>query len=429
MQKIISTINETEQSLEIILSAEEFGTEYNQEFEEAKRSIQIKGFRKGHAPASLIKKLAGPSIETGVAEKMASKYFTEIVEAENIQPVNRAQIVDYSFENEQLTIKLTYEVHPEFELKDFSGYEFTKARYTISDEDIEREVRLILKGHGSLVSIDEAASSTDTVIGDVWKLNEAGEPDETQKTSNHHFSLEYLPEANPFRTALTGKKAGDSVDVENKEGNDDAALSRYRVVISEVKRLELPELTEELIKEITDQQFVSVEAFKTDIQYQLEKHFTKKAEDDLLESISAKLIEENPVPTPESIVQSFTNMLVDNAKRQIGGNFPKQFDVANFRESFRPNAIKHAQWMIITRKIAETGELSVTEDELKAYLEKEAAKHPDAEREQMLASYENHEVKEYITEILFKEKIYNFLKSKVTITEEERSIPAQAEEE
>ena len=130
MQKNIKNVSETEQVLEIILSPEEFGAEYKQELEEAKRTVQIKGFRKGHAPESLIKKLAGPSIETTIAEKMASKYFGEIAEAENIKPANRAQIIDFSFTPDQLTIQLSYEIHPEFELKDFSDYTFTKAHYT-----------------------------------------------------------------------------------------------------------------------------------------------------------------------------------------------------------------------------------------------------------------------------------------------------------
>ena len=429
MQKIIRNINETEQILEITLTAEEFGAEYNQELEEARKSIQIKGFRKGHAPVSLVKKLAGPSIETTVAEKMASKYFTEIVEAENIKPVNRAEIIGFSFEGDQLTIKLAYEVQPEFELNDFSGYSFTKALYTITDEDVDREVNLILKGHGSLISVDEAASATDTVIGDVWKLDEAGEPDETQKTSSHHFSLEYLPEGNPFRIELTGKKAGESIDIENKEQDAETEPTRYRVAISEVKRLDLPELTEELVKEITDHQFESVAAFKADIQNQLKKHFTKKAEEDLLESISAKLIDENPVPTPESIVESFSNMLLENAKRQIGGNFPKNFNPSDFRETLRPNAIKHAQWMIITRKIAETGNISVSDDDLKAYMEKEAMNHPEAQREQFVESYKNPEISEYISEMIFKGKIYDLLKSQVTITEEAKPVPAPNQEE
>ncbi|MEI6639332.1 MAG: trigger factor [Chlorobium sp.] len=429
MQKIISNSNETEQILEITLTAEEFGAEYNQELEEARRSIQIKGFRKGHAPVSLIKKLAGHSIEATVADKMASKYFTQIVEADNIKPVNRAEIVSFSFEGDQLAVKLVYEVQPEFELNDISGYSFTKTIYTITEEDVDREVKHILKGHGSLISVDEAASATDTVIGDVWKLNEAGEPDETQKTSNHHFSLEYLPEANPFRKELTGKKAGENVDIENKEPDSETEPSRYRVAVSEVKRLDLPELTEDLVKEITDQQFESIADFKADIQAQLQKHFTKKAEDDLLESISAKLIEDNPVPTPESIVESFSNMLLENAKRQIGGNFPKNFNSADFRETLRPNAIKHAQWMIITRKIAETANISVSDDDLKSYMEKEAMNHPEAQREQFVESYKNPEISDYIAEMIFKGKIYDHLKSQVTIIEEAKPVPAPNMEE
>ncbi len=424
MQKNIKNVSETEQELEIILSAEEFGPEYNQELEEAKRSIQIKGFRKGHAPASLIKKLAGPSIEATIAEKMASKYFGEIAEAEKIKPAGRAQIINFTFAPEQLTLQLSYEIHPEFELKDFSEYSFTKAKYTVTDKDVEHEINLILKGHGTLISVDEAALSTDTVIGDVYKLNDTGEAVEEEKTENHHFTLEYLPEENPFRKALTGKKAGESVDIENDQKESSAEPSRYRVNISEIKRLELPELTDDLVKEITGQRFESVADFTADVHIQIEQHFLLKSDEDLLESISAKLIEENPVPTPESMVASFSKMLVENAKRQMGGRFPKGFDEEQFRISMRPNAIQHAQWLLISQKIAELDNLDVTDDDIKAYAEKEADKNGAANAEDLLNTYMSSEFRDYITDTILKDKIYEIIKSKVTITEEETSIPA-----
>jgi trigger factor len=423
LQKNIKNVSETEQELEIILSAEEFGTEYNQELDEAKRSIQIKGFRKGHAPAGLIKKLAGPSIEATVAEKMASKYFGEIAETENIKPASRAQITDVAFTPDELTIKLTYEIHPEFDVKDFSEYTFTQNRYVITEEDIDREINLILKGHGALVSIDDAALSTDTVIGDVYKLNEAGEADEEQKTQNHHFSLEYLPEENPFRKALTGKKAGESVDVENEEKNSEQP-SRFRVVISEIKRLELPELTDELVKEITGERFASVTDFKADVRIQIEQHFLLKTDEELLESISAKLIEENPVPAPKTMIASFSKMLVENAKRQMGGNFPKGFDEEQFRLAMKPNAEKHAQWLLISQKIAEDASLAVSDDDIKAYSEKEAEKSEAMSAEELANTYLSAEFRDYITDTILKEKIYNLIKSKVTITEEEKPVPA-----
>jgi len=355
---------------------------------------------------------------------MASKYFGEIAEAENIKPASRAQIIDFSFTPDQLTIQLSYEIHPEFELKDFSDYTFTKAHYTITDEDVDREIKLVLKSHGTLISIDEAASATDTVIGDVVRLNEAGEPEEEQKTENHHFTLEYLPEENPFRKALTGKKAGEVVDVENDLKDGDASASRFRVSISEIKRLELPELTDELVKEITGQRFESVTDFTADVRIQLEQHFMMKSEEEFIESISAKLIEENPVPAPKSMIESFSNMLVENAKRQIGGSFPKELDEKQFHVAMRPNAEKHAQWLLISQKIAELNKLEVSDDDIKAFAEKEAGKNESMTVEDLLNTYKSAEFRDYITDTILKEKIYDIIKSKVTIIEEEKPLPA-----
>ena len=425
MQKNIKNVSETEQVLEIILSPEEFGAEYNKELDEAKRNVQIKGFRKGHAPAGLIKKLAGPSIETTVAEKMASKYFGEIAEAENIKPLSRAQIIDYSFTPEQLTIQLFYEIHPVIELSDFSEYTFTKAHYTIGDDDVNREIKLVLKSHGTMITVDEPASATDTVIGDVIRLNEAGEPDEEQKTQNHHFNLEYLPAENPFRKALLAKKAGDVVDIENESNNPEEQPSRFRVTISEIKRIELPELTDELVKEITNQKFESTTDFTADVRIQLEQHFMMKSEDELLESISAKFVEDNPIPAPKSMIESFANMLVENAKRQIGGSFPKELDEKEFRLSMIPNAEKHARWLLISQKIAELSKLDVSDDDIKAYAEKEAGKNEALTVENILGTYMSPEFRDYITDTILKEKIYEIIKSKVTITEEERPVPVQ----
>jgi len=423
LQKNIKNVSETEQEVEIILSAEEFGDAYNQELEEAKRTVQIKGFRKGHAPIGLIKKLVGSSIEANIAEKMASKYFGEIVDAENIKPASRAQLIDFSFNLDQLLIRLSYEFHPKFELKDYSGYSFTRARYIITDEDVKREVNLILKGHGTMISVDDIASITDTVIGDVNRLNDNGEPEENQKTENHHFNLEYLPVDNLFRKSLIGKKAGDVVDVTAEPIDADTEPTTFRIAIKEVKRLELPELTDDLVKEISGQRFESVTDFTDDVRIQLEQHFILKSDEDLLESISAKLIEENPVSTPKSMIESFSNMLVENSKRQIGGSFPKGFDAEQFRLTMRPNAEKHARWLLISQKIAELVQLTVTDEDIKAYAEKEAGKSTSLNKEDILSTYLSTEFRDYITDTILKDKIYDIIKSKVTIIEEEKSIP------
>ncbi|NTV26834.1 MAG: trigger factor, partial [Chlorobiaceae bacterium] len=373
MQKNIRNVSDIEQELEIVLTGEEFKPELEQEFEEARRSVSIKGFRKGHVPASMIKRFVGPSIEATVAEKLASKHFGAIADEENIKPASRAQLESYNFEGDTLTIRLSYEIHPEFELKDLTAYSFTQAVYTIDDDVVDREINMILKGHGTMVTVEEAANDTDTVIADVFKLDAEGQQIEGQSNENHHFNLEYLPKDNPFRTALTGKKAGESAEVTIEAKEEGGETVRYRVDVKEVKRLELPEMTDELVREITGGRFENVADFKADVKIQLEQHFNHKAEQDLLEEISAKLIEEHEVPTPKAMVQSFQNMLVENAKRQVGGKLPQGLDEREFFSAMKPNAEKHARWLLVSQKIAQLNDLKVSDDDIKAYAEKEAA--------------------------------------------------------
>jgi len=423
LQKNINNVSETEQKLEIILTPEEFRPELDREIENTRQNIQIKGFRKGRVPAGMVKKLVGPAIEASVAEKLASKYFGEIAEAENIKPASRAELEDFSFGDDQLNITLAYQIHPEFEVADFSGYTFVQDIYTVADEDVDREINLILKGHGTLVPAEGPAGEQDTIIADVMRLEGSDEAKEEHKTENHHFNLEYLPEDNPFRTSLVGCKAGETVtiDVEAKEEGEESY--RYEVAVKEVKTLELPELNDELVKEITGQKFDTADAFRQDVRQQLEEHFSNKSEQDLLEAISSKLIEENPVPTPSAMVDSFENMLLENTKRQMGGKLPAGMDEQELRSSLRPNAEKHARWMLISQKIAEMNDLEVKEEDIREFAEKEAAKSPDLKAEDLVNTYNSAEFRDYVTDTILKDKIYSAIKSKVTINGENKSVP------
>ena len=424
MQKHITNISDTEQKLEIILSAEEFKPETDREIESARKNIEIKGFRKGHVPVAMLKKIMGPAIEATVAEKLASKHFVEISEAENIKPASRAELQDYSFNNDQLTITLSYQIHPDFEIKDYENYSFVQDIYTVSDEDVDKEINLILKGHGTLVPIDGPSEPKDTIIADLEKLDASGNVLEDQKTENYHFNLEYLPEDNPFHKSLLGKKAGENVTVDIEPEKEGEEKYRYEVTIKEIKRLELPELNDELVTEISQQKFESTDAFREDVRGQLEQHFSNKSEQDLLESISTKFIEENPVPTPSAMVDSFENMLFENAKRQMGGKLPPGMDESELRVSIRPNAEKHARWMLISQKIAETNKLEVTDEDIKAYAEKEAEKNPELKTDDLVNTYMSTEFRDYITDTILKDKIYDIIKATVTINGENKPLPA-----
>ena len=123
------------------------------------------------------------------------------------------------------------------------------------------------------------------------------------------------------------------------------------------------------------------------------------------------------------MVDSFENMLLENAKRQMGGSLPPGMDESELRVSIRPNAEKHARWMLISQKIAEMNKLEVSDDDITAYAEKEAEKNPELKAEDLINTYMSTEFRDYMTDTILKDKIYNIIKSSVTINEESKPIP------
>ncbi len=123
------------------------------------------------------------------------------------------------------------------------------------------------------------------------------------------------------------------------------------------------------------------------------------------------------------MVDSFENMLLENAKRQMGGQLPPGMDENGFRDSVRPNAEKHARWMLISQKIAENNSLEVTDDDIKAYAENEAEKNPELNAEELLKTYMSTEFRDYMTDTILKDKIYTIIKSSVTINAENKPLP------
>jgi trigger factor len=128
------------------------------------------------------------------------------------------------------------------------------------------------------------------------------------------------------------------------------------------------------------------------------------------------------------MVESFENMLMENAKRQVGGQLPKGLDESDFRKAMRPNAEKHARWLLISQKIAQQNNINVSDADIRAFAEKEAEKNSTLKADELYSTYMSTEFRDYIVDTILKEKIYDIIKEKVTITSEPTPIPAHSGE-
>ncbi|ACF13516.1 trigger factor domain [Chloroherpeton thalassium ATCC 35110] len=430
MESKFKQLSDTEQELEISFSPDEFQPELDKQYKLAQAKAHLKGFRKGKAPLQMIKKMLGRDIQYQVVEELAGKNFESVAKENDLKLVGQAKIRHYELaENEKLSIYLIYEVHPAFELKPFNEYEFKKAEYQVSDETVEKELKKLLQSKGNMVAVEGAAAPTDIVIGDVQKLDADGTAIVGERQENQSFRLEYMKDDSPFFTALNGVNKGEErrVEVEVKEEDvpEENKKQTFLISVKEIKRMELPELTDELVKELSRGKNETVQDFRDELRKQIEAYFTNKSEEDLMESVAQKFLEENVFTAPSSLIKMYEDMLLDNAKRQIGGAFPPGFDETYYRAEIRPNAEKHARWMLIRNKIAELNGIEVSDDDIKALAEKEAKLTGAEATEEFVNTYFSEQYKPYVIDTLLRDKIYEFIKANTKI-EVESKLPEAA---
>src|SRR5690606_11231607 len=137
----------------------------------------------------------------------------------------------------------------------------------------------------------------------------------------------------------------------------------------EIKRRDLPELDEELIKKVTNGLAENVEDLRKILREELEQSWKFEIQRALTNTVIDQMLELHPIPVPESLVNSFLDSYVEDVKSRNNGRLPEDLDEDAFREVNRSEAERQARWMLIEDRIVETEKLEVTDEDRKAYIE------------------------------------------------------------
>ncbi|MFN3344149.1 MAG: trigger factor [Chloroherpetonaceae bacterium] len=425
MTHVIKQIGSTEQEMTLTLEPSEYQPKLDENYKLAQANVQVKGFRKGKVPMHMVKRLVGKEIESETVETLASEMFSKVAAEQKLKLVGRARIRHFEFTDDKLlNIYLMYEVQPEFDLAPYKDYTFKKAEYQITPEDIEREVKNILREQGVWMSKDGEATEDDLVVADSQELDANGMPIIGRRFENQEIVLRMIRKESPLRAALTGVKAGDEriVELKSNDANQPNVSKQYKFYIKEVKQLDLPELTDDLAKELTQGHLQTAAEFRADIESRLKATFKRKAEEDLLEEIAKKFIEDNPIEVPQTMIRSFEDMIIENAARQLGGKFPKGFDIQAFRREISQNAKRQAQWALIRHKLAEVIGIKIDEQSIRDIAEADAKEMGIDNPDQVLQAYLKEDMQNYIIERAMREKLFAYLTSTLKITPEPKRI-------
>jgi trigger factor len=120
----INDINTSERELEVTFQYDEIKSDIESEVQKQTKKIQLPGFRKGKAPASVLKKMYGDALEYEASEKVANDRFWQISKEKDLKPIGQPYLKDIKFNpGTDLYFKILYETYPSLDVNEYKGLE------------------------------------------------------------------------------------------------------------------------------------------------------------------------------------------------------------------------------------------------------------------------------------------------------------------
>ncbi len=423
MEFNVVDISSSEKEIEIKLTYNEIKEDLEKEIKKESKKVQIPGFRKGKVPANMVKKFYGDALDYEASEKVANNWFWKAAEEKDLKPIGRPSMTDLQFEpGKDLSFKVKYEVIPSLELKDYKNLSFEIPEFIAKEEEVEKEIAYILESKSS-TEITDVVGDDDNYIIDVeaTRIDEAGNPYEGSQPEKFHLHLNDEKVQPEIKENARGKKVGDTFEFsfkneleKPKESGEIEKINEefsYKFNILEIKKIILPELNEEFIKNVTKDKSSNENELRDSIKKDIQNYYDERTDEFIRGKLISEIVKNNDFVPPSSLVTNVLEEYVKSEEEQAKKNKTKHFNKEEAKQRLLKPAENEVKWYLIKNKIIKNENIEVNEPELMELAQKDSEKTGIAV-DKLLNFYKSSNQ----SERLLDKKLFDFLKSNNNIS-------------
>ncbi|AKM19947.1 trigger factor [Anoxybacillus geothermalis] len=373
--------------LTVEVDAEQVNKGLDAAFKKVVKNIALPGFRKGKVPRVLFEKRFGvEALYQDALDILLPEAYAKAVEEAGIEPVSMPEIdIEQMEKGKSLIFKAKVTVKPEVKLGQYKGLEVEKMDATVTDEDVENELKRLQENYAELVvKEDGTVENGDTAVIDFEGFVD-GEPFEGGKAENYSLEIgsgTFIP---GFEEQLVGMKAGEEKEIQvtfPEEYHAEQLAGKpatFKVKVHEVKAKQLPALDDEFAKDV-DEEVETLDELKAKIRARLEEAKKNEAETALRNAVVEKAAANAEIDIPAVMVQNETDRMLrefDQRLQMQGLNLQLYYqfsgqDEAALREQMKEDAEKRVRAALTLEAIAKAENIEVTDEEVEEELQKMA---------------------------------------------------------
>ena len=173
-------LGELHEKITITIDPADYQPSYNKALKDLAKKANFKGFRPGHVPMGMVKKLYGDQALAEELNKLVNEAIDKQLKSENKQllgdplPAEDEPVTINQNEAKEYVFQYEVGIQPEVELGLSASDSFTWYKIPASDEDIQQEVSRLRKKYGKREEVDTAADE-DVVYVHLQELDAEGE--------------------------------------------------------------------------------------------------------------------------------------------------------------------------------------------------------------------------------------------------------------
>ncbi|MDA3730207.1 trigger factor [Niameybacter massiliensis] len=363
----------------------------NKAYNEMKKDFNMPGFRKGKVPKAMIEKMYGPEVFFNkAADIIIDETLATAVEENKIDMAARlrqgdVEVAEMSKDGMKYIAHIT--VRPEVELGEYKNLTVEVAKAEVSDEDVDMAINAEAEKNSREITVtDRAVQPQDKVIIDFEGFVD-GEAFEGGKGEDYALVIGSKSFIDNFEDQLIGAEIGKEVEVnvtfpaEYHAENLAGKPAMFKVTVKEIKVKELPAINDDFAADVSE--FETLADYKADIKAKLttQKEASYKAE--VENQAIQQAVDNAKLTVPNNMIEDQVDRSIKEFEmrmRQQGLELAQylQFtgmDMDKFRENFRKDAEFQLRSREVLEAIVKAEEITVTEEEVMAEVEKLATRY------------------------------------------------------
>ena len=378
MKVEIENLSEVKRKLKIEVPSTEVTQEVDRAYQELGKRANVKGFRSGKVPRSVLEMYYHKEIEQEVSDTLVRRSLGEALKDKDMEPINLSwpEALPPVVAGQDYRYSVELEVPPEFTAQDYLDLKLEAPDVEVVDLEVDQRLEEI-RHHNALLKPPaevRGIKEGDFVVLD-YQSYFAGEPVESAKAEGTYVEVGSGKFNTDFERNLVGLKpeaeARFAVSLPDDFANPLLAgkVLEFQVKILEVKEKVVADLDDAFAQNLGGN-FQTLTDLRTAVREDIIKGKERERQAVLENQVQDQLLARHPFEVPPALIQQEQENIFREQWERLSqyGVKPEQMDHAKMLEAIKPMAERRARVKILLDRIADQEGITVDDSEADATL-------------------------------------------------------------